>query len=223
MTRPDSILSSRAIQGHYFLLIACGIGLLFSIPPVARVAQLMEPHWEPPPQTFFVVYVAITALVGLARGSAAASWGRVRWNTVRSLAVLVLFGQFLVLPYLIFSRALLPGRDTALLLLVGYSTLASLMFSLLSLRLGLWGSARRTRPFVLQYTVFGLFLVVPWVLRFATRIPPIASLLSPINAALRIVHPASAAENAAAFAFVLLMISLQLLRIRRLIRRAHAV
>jgi tryptophan-rich sensory protein len=223
MTRPSSILSSRAVQGYYSLLVACGIGLLFSIPPTTRVAQLMEPHWEPPPQTFFVVYMAITALLGLARGSASASWGRVRWNTISSLAALVLFGQFLVLPHLLFSRALLPGRDAALFVLVAYATLVALMFSLISLRLELWGTARRTRPFVLQYTVFGLILIVPWVLSFIARIPPIVVILSPIGATLRIMRIASATENAVAFAFVLLMISIQLLRIRRFIRRTHAV
>lgn len=223
MTSPNSVLSSRAIQGYYFLLVSCGIGLLFSIPPATRVAQLMAPHWEPPPQTFFAVYVTITALLGLARGAAAASWGRVRWNTIVSLSVHAMFGQFLVLPLLIFSRALLPGRDTALLLLVAYSTLATLMFSLIALRLELWGTARRSRPFILQYTVFGLFLVVPWVLTFLARTPPIVAVFSPIGAALRILQPAPATESIVAFASVLLIISIQLFSIRRPIRRTHAV
>jgi hypothetical protein len=223
MSRSASVLSGRTVQGYYFLLIACGVGLLFSIPPATRVAQLLEPHWEPPPQTFFVVYVAVTALLGLARGSAAASWGRVRWNTILSLAGLVLFGQFLVLPHLLFSRALLPGRDVAIFLLVAYSTLVAMMFSLISLRLELWGTARRTHPFVVQYTVLGSVLLVPWILGFIARIPAIVVALSPIGAALGILGPASAMENAVAFAFILLMISIQLLRIRRLIRRTHAV
>ena len=223
MTNPSSVLSSRAIQGYYFLLVACGIGLLFSIPPATRVAQLMEPHWEPPAQTFFAVHVTITALLGLARGAAAASWGRVRWNTLLSLSAHALFGQFLVLPFLIFSRALLPGRDAALLLLVAYSTLAALMFSLIALRLESWGSVRRARPGILQYTVFGLVLVVPWVLAALAPTLPIIAVFSPIGAALSIVQPASAAETAVAFASVLLMISVQLLRIRQPIRRTHVV
>ena len=222
MTSPNSVLASRAIQGYYFLLVSCGIGLLFSIPPATQVAQLMTPHWDPPPQTFFAVYVTVTALLGLARGAAAASWGRVRWNTIVSLAVHAMFGQFLVLPFLIFSRTLLPGRDTALLLLVAYSMLVTLMFSLIALRLELWGTARRTRPFILQYTVFGLFLVVPWILT-SLRTPPIVAVFSPIGAALRILQPAPATENVVAFASVLLIISIELLSIRRPIRRAHAV
>lgn len=223
MTSTSSVLSSRAIQGYYFLLFACGIGLLVSIPPATRVAQLMEPHWEPPPQTFFVVYVTITALLGLARGSASASWGRLRWNTILSLSVHAMFGQFLALPFLIFSRALLPGRDVALLLLIVYATMAAFMFSLIGLRLGIWGSARRSRPFVLQYTLFGLFLVVPWIVSFLARIPSIVAAFSPIGAALRIMQPASGAENALAFTSVLLMICIQLFSIRRPIRRSHAV
>jgi hypothetical protein len=223
MTSLSSVLSSRATQGYYFLLVSCGIALLFSIPPATRVAQLMQPHWEPPPQTFFAVYVTITALLGLARGAAAASWGRVRWNTILSLSVHAMFGQFLVLPFLIFSRALLPARDAALIVLVAYSTLAALMFSLIALRLELWGSARRTRPFILQYVVFGLILVVPWFLTFVPRTPPIVALLSPIGAAMRILRPASATENVVAFACVLLIISIHLLSIRRTIRRTHAV
>ncbi len=223
MINTRSVLSSRALQGYYFLLVACGIGILLSIPPATRVAQLMEPHWDPPPQTFFVVYVTITALLGLARGSAAASWGRVRWSTLLVLLVHTLFGQLLALPFLVFSRALLPGRDTALVLLVVYSTLAALMFSLIALRLELWGTVRRSRPFVLQYTVFGLILAVPWVVSIIAQVPPIVAVLSPIGAALRIMHPASAAENSTALVFALLMIGIQLLSIRRPIRRHHAV
>ena len=223
MTSPRSVLSSRASQGYYFLLVACGIGLLLSIPPATRVAQLMEPSWEPPPQTFFAVYATVTALLGLTRGAAAAAWGQVRWNTILSLSAHALFGQFLVLPFLIFSRALLPGRDAALLLLVAYSTLVAVMFSLIALRLELWGGARRTRPFILQYAVLGLFLGVPWVLTSVARAPQIVAVFSPIAAALRILQPASAAEIAVAFASVLLMISVQLLRIRHPIRRTHAV
>jgi hypothetical protein len=222
MTSPSSVISSRAIQGYYFLLVACGIGLIFSIPPATRLAHLMQTHWEPPPQTFFAVYLTVTALLGLTRGAAASSWGRVRWNTVLSLSMHAAFGQFLVLPFLIFSRALLPGRDTALLLLVAYSTLVALLFSLIALRLELWGNARRTRPFVLQYAAFGLFLVVPWVLTFLARIPPIVAVFSPLGAALTILRPASATENTVAFAFLLLMICIQLLSIRRPIRRTHA-
>lgn len=223
MTSPSSVLSSRAVQGYYLLLVACGIALVFSIPPITRVAQLMQPHWEPPPQTFFAVYVTISALLGLARGASAASWGRVRWNTILSLSVHAAFGQFLVLPLLVFSRALLPGRDVALVLLVAYSLLAILMFSLIALRLELWGSARRTRPFILQYTIFALFLIVPPAFSFLARTPSIVTVFSPLGAALRILQPASATELVVAFVFVLLIILIQLLRIRRLIRRAHAV
>ena len=223
MISPRSILSSRALQGYYLLLVACGVSILFSLPPATRVAQLMEPHWDPPPQTFFVVYATITALLGLARGSAAASWGRLRWHTILTLTAHTLFGQLLALPFLIFSRALLPGRDVALFLLVAYTSLAALMFSLIALRLELWGTARRHRPFVLQYTVFGLFLAVPWAASMIGRIPPIVAVLSPIGATLRIMQPASAAENIVTLAFVLLMIGIQLLSIRRPIRRTHAV
>jgi len=220
---PRSIFASRALQGYYFLLATCGISMLLSIPPATRVAQMMEPHWAPPPQTFFVVYATITALVGLARGSAAASWGRVRWDTILAVTAHTLFGQLLALPFLIFSRTLLPGRDVSLCLLVMYSTLAALMFSLIALRLELWGSVRRHRAFVLQYVIFGLFLAVPWMASMTVQIPPIVAVLSPIGATLRIMRPASATENIATFAFVLLMIGIQLLSIRRPIRRPHAV
>ena len=52
MNSSRSLLSPRAIQTYTFLLVACGAGLLLSIPPITRVARLLEPHWNPPWQTF---------------------------------------------------------------------------------------------------------------------------------------------------------------------------
>ncbi len=223
MTSPSSVLSPRAVQVHTFLLVVCGVGLLLSIPPITRVARLLEPHWNPPWQTFFATYVATTALIGLSRGSSAAAVSPLRWSVILSLLVHTAFGQMLVLPMLVFSRSLAPGKDVGLLLLLLYSTCSAMMFSLIALRMELWGVARRTRPFFLQYMLFGLFVVAPWVLSFVERIPAIVAVFSPIGAALQIMQSASSAEIAVAFGFVLLMISIQLLGIRRQIRRPHAV
>ncbi len=223
MSSSCSPISPHVIQGYYFLLVSCGIALLLSIPPSTHVAQLMEPHWEPPPQAFYMTYVIVTAILGLARGSAAPSWGRVGWRTVSSLALLVLFGQCLVLPHLLFSRALLPNKDIVPLLLFVYAALVGWMFSLVALRLELWGTARRTRPFLVQYAVLGLVLIAPWLLSLSEHVPRIVATFSPIGAALGIVHSAPSGEHAVAFGFVALMILLQLLGLRHPIRRAHAI
>lgn len=223
MDHSSAPLSGYAVQGYYVLLVACGSALLFSIPHASRVTDLIRPHWDPPSSVFFAVYGVMTALLGLARGSAAASWDTAGWRTVGSLLGLVLFGQFLVLPHLLFSRALLAGRDTILLPLIAYVTLTAFMFSLIALRLELRAAARNTRPFILQHAVFALFVIVPWILSLVEHVPHIVAFLSPVGAALGMIHSASAMEHVVAFAFVGSVVVLQLIGIQRSIRRTHAI
>jgi hypothetical protein len=223
MTRSDSVFSNSAVQGYLLLLVACGAGLLLAIPSGTRVSHLLAPHWKPSPLLFFITYFTITSVLGTFRGISATRWSRLQWGTLLRLAGHALFGQLLVLPYLVFARALLPGSSTVIPLIAVYATLAAYMFSLIGLQLELWGRARRAHTFILQYMIFGLFFLLPWLIALVPRIPSAIMLLSPVGAALRITQQGSAWELSVAFGFVLLMICLQLLRIRRPIRRSHAV
>lgn len=223
MTRNDSVFSSSAVQGYSLLLLACGGALLFSIPSATRVSGLMGSHWEPSPLLFHLTYLTLMSLFGMFRGIAAARWYRLQWGTLLRLAGHILFAQLILLPYLIFARALLPGKSMVTPLLGVYATLAACMFSMIGLRLNVWGSARRAHTFVVQYTIFGLLLLLPWVIGLVPRIPSSIAVLSPVGAALRIVQDGSALELSVAFGFVLSMVCIQLFWTRRLIRRSHAV
>jgi len=223
VTRPDSVFSSSAAQGYFLLLVACGGGLLFSIPAGAHVSNLMEVHWNPSPVVFHLTYLTLLSLLGTFRGIAAARWDLQAWKSLPRLGAHILFGQLIVLPYMLFSRALLPGRPLVLLLLGAYAMLIAFMFSLIAFRLDRWGRARHAHTFMLQYAIFGLALLLPWALGLIPQVPGAISLFSPLCAGLRITQSASAEELAIAFAFALLMIAIQLVGIRRSTRRSHAV
>lgn len=223
MTQSDSVFSSGAVQGYLLLLVACGAGLLFSIPAGAHVADLMNLSWNPSPLVFHLTYVALLGILGTFRGIAAARWDRAVWDRVVRLGMHVLFGQVIVLPYLFFSRALLPGSAWPLVLLAVYATLASYMSSLVALRLERWGAARHAHTFLLQYATFGAVFFVPWAIGLVPRVPSAVALLSPLGAGLRILQSAPAQELLIAFGFVLFVIAVLLPGMRRPMRRSHAV
>ena len=223
MRNRDSVLSAGAVQGYFLLLFACGAALLLSIPSGARVAQLLEVQWRPSPLVFHVTCLTLLALLGTFRGISAASWERPAWKTLYALVGHVLLGQLLLLPYLFFARALLPGKEHVLPLFVVYSSLVSFMFGSIALRLDLWGRTRDVHTFMLQYALFALLFLVPWSLGFVPGIPSIVTLVSPLGATLYILESPSTAGLLVAFAFVLLLTLAQLPGIRRLIRRPHAI
>ena len=223
MTRQDSVFSSSAVQGYLLLLFACGAALLFSIPTGARVSDLLELRWNPSPLIFHLTYVTLLGLLGTFRGIAVTRWDRQGWGAVVRIAGHILFGQLLLLPYLLFSRALLAGRGLVLPLLALYATCVAIMFSLIAYRMELWGTTRRVPTFLLQYSVFGLVLIVPWTVGLIPGIPTALTLLSPIGAALQTVQGASAPELIVAFAFVVAVAFTQVVGIQRALRRTHAV
>ena len=219
----DSVFSSGAVQGYLLLLLACGAALLFSIPSGARVSDLLELRWNPSPLVFHLTYVTLLGLLGTFRGIAATRWERQGWGSLARVAGHVLFAQALLLPCVLFSRSLLPGRGLVLPLLVLYATCVAIMFSLIAYRVELWGRARRIPTFLLQYAIFGLVLILPWLISLIPSAPAVLMLLSPIGAGLRMVRNASASELVLAFAFVGITASLQLLGLRRTLRRTHGV
>jgi len=223
MRPQDSILSAGSVQGYVLLLIACGGALLLSIPSGARVAQLMDLQWHPSPILFHAAYVVFIALLGTFRGITAARSGRPRRRALLRAASHLLFAQVTVLPCLFFARALLPGKEYVLPLLVLYSSLAAGMHAMLAFRLELWGRARGVHTFMLQYALFGLILVVPWSLAFVPGAPAAVTLFSPIGVALRITQGPSPTELLIAFAFVVFVLCWRLIGLRRIDRRPHAV
>lgn len=223
MTRPDSVFDSGAAQGYFLLLLASGAALLFSIPAGAYVSDLMESSWKPSPLVFHLTYITLLGLFGTFRGIAGAGWEGPVWSRLFHLARHVLFGQLIVSPYLFFSRALLPGRSSALPLLAVYTTVVAFTLALIAFRLERWGQRRGVRTFLLQYVLFALLLVAPWALGMLSGVPDAVGLLSPIGAGLRILGTAPAAELAVAFVFVLIVLLIQILGIRRSTRRNHAV
>jgi len=223
VTKQDSVFSSGAVQGYLLLLLACGAALLFAIPSGARVSDLLELRWNPSPLVFYLTYVTLVGLLGTFRGIAATRWDRRGGSAVVRIVGHVLFGQLLLLPYLLFSRAFLAGRGLALPLLALYVTCVAIMFSLLAYRVARWGTTRRVHTFLLQYTLFGLVLILPSAVGLIPQVPAALTLLSPIGATVKIVRGASAPELVLAFAFTVAIAFAQLIGIQRTVRRTHAV
>ena len=223
MSKSHSILSSAAVQGYFVLLVGCGVGLLFSIPSAASVADLAELQWKSSPVAFHLTFVTLLSLLGAFRGVAAAGWDAPERRILTHLAVHILAGQLIVLPYLVFSRVLLPASGLSLPLLATYATITAFMFSVIELRLGRWGRARQVHTLLLQYAAVGLLFLLPWAISVIPGVPPTVTLFSPIGAALKITQAASASEPAVALAFVTLMTLVQLVCLRRAAGRNHAV
>ena len=192
------------------LVLLCGVALALSIPG-AHVVQDLESVQHishalglDMTRIFLDAYVLCLGLLGLILGSASAERGERGPRMILWLALRVLLGQLLCLPYLVFSRALFPGRDGGLALVVLFATLTSLAFAVLN-----W-LIEKMRQFPTRPLFgFAAFLALSFVP--LGRIP----LLSPIAAAQLLLNRPAPLQGLAAFAVpVALLVALSLLVVR---------
>ena len=224
--KPESVFSMSSLQGFLTLVIVCGIALLFSIHPGARVESLHASRWIIPPSSFHVVYVLMLGLLGVSRGAliAANLPARIfRPKLYAQMAQHILVAQLLMLPFLVFSRSVFPDRSGSLLLLFVYATLISFLFCLISYRLDLRSMQRRRSAFLLRYGVYFACVLIPFGLGVSTRALSAFVSLSPIGVAQQIVGELSALPLAVAFVFPVVATLLLLIRSRPVLRRGHEV
>ncbi|MGD9676230.1 MAG: hypothetical protein AB7V19_06060, partial [Candidatus Bipolaricaulia bacterium] len=128
MARPPLPIDHDGRPPFLGLVLLCGIALVLSVPGARVVRDLgstqqivrtlgLDMTW-----VFLDVYVLAMGLLGLGLASARAEQRERRSQRVGRLTLRLLLGQLLCLPYLVFSRALFPGRDAGLVLVVLLAT-----------------------------------------------------------------------------------------------------
>jgi len=224
--RPESVFSMASLQGFLTVVIACGIALLLSIHPGARVAALHGSRWIIPPSSFHIVYVLMLGFLGVGRGALIAANLPLRVFRPKlygQIAQHIVLAQLLVLPLLVFSRSVFPDRSGSLLLLFVYATLISFLFALVSYRLDLRGMRRKRSAFLLRYGIYVGYVLIPFGLGISTRALSGFVSLSPIGVTQQIVGEISALPLVVAFLFPVLATLLLLVRGRPTLRRGHEV
>ena len=215
----DSLVPDDAIQTYSALLLLCGIAMLFAIPFAARVSQHSMFRSFYVPSMFFVVYAFLMSVVGVNRGSAVAAEERGLKAAVM-IASHVLLGQLLVLPYLIYVRAVLAASEPRIAVIALYSLIVAFLAGLVGHALECRAISRR-KPALLMKTALVLgYYFVPFMLNLAVRDRvALVSLVSPFGAVLHILERGSAIATSVAFAIPTAMIAVLLLRMKHQARR----
>ena len=216
----ENLVPNDGIQTYSALLLLCGVAMLFAIPFAARVSQhsLFRSFYVP--SMFFFVYTFLMTVLGMSRGGAVAAQDR----TIRAavaIALQVLLGQLLVLPYLIYVRAVLTASEPRIAVIAVYAFLVAFLAGLIGHRLECRAIDQR-KPALLRKTALVLaYYVAPFALSLAFgEHVAFISLLSPIGTVLHILDRGSAVSTIVAFAIPAAMIGLLLFRMRRTAQEA---
>jgi len=201
MKRRDLITEQGGWGVYVSLLLLCGVALVFSMPWATRVRELIASPWQPSPLVFFSVYALLAAIVGLNRGAALAPRGVLQWRPLLKVAAQIGFAHFLLMPYLVYVRVLLPGLEMRIPILAAYTLLVSAVLGLAAHCLESWRSARGETSSGLRYGVlFGLFCLPLLAAfggeRFGSMVP-----LSPFGVVYRLLTESAGADLPIAFGF----------------------
>ncbi|MCX6094601.1 MAG: hypothetical protein NTY63_07280 [Candidatus Bipolaricaulota bacterium] len=161
MTRSYPLMDRDGWRPYFSLVLFCGIALTLSIPSARVVRDLASASFLSVLPTFFYAHALFMGLLGLALGTASAGRGEQGGRMLVSLALRVLLGQFLCLPYLVFARGLFPGRGETFALIALFTTLVSLALAVF----GRWiEQPRRSGPssgFLAKYALFIGYYAAP--------------------------------------------------------------
>jgi len=195
------LLTPDGMQIHSILLLVCGTSLLLAIPFAGRVSQITDSaigdlHL---PSAFFVLYTLFMALVGLNRGTLAAHRRDMAYG--KALVVgQVLVAQALVVPFLVFVRAIFPGAAGRIALVASYVTLTTLASGLIGLAIESRALRTGKSSFPLRHLVILAYFVVPVFLGFADHAAArYVSVLSPLSTVLQLLTGLPVAVGVVAF------------------------
>ena len=191
MTRAYVLLDRESWRPFFTLVFFTGVALVLSVPGARAVGDLARASFLVRTPTFFYALTLFMGLLGLGIGATSAERGERGERMVRCLLLRVLLGEFLVLPYLVFSRALFPGREGAFALVILYTTLVSLLCAIVSRLVEQPLRWRSSTGFLVKYVFFLGYNAVP-----LAGVP----LLSPLGATRVLLEGATPVAAAAAFA-----------------------
>ena len=161
MQKRFSLVDAQMMKPLFSLVLFCGLALILSIPPGRQVKDFGSLASLQRQGMYFYVYVFFSGMLGLSLGTLAA----VQQEAGRALYVHLLariaLGQALLVPYFIFMRALYPGREGMLVLVVLYATLVAFLMSVASRLIEESGHGASPRGFLGKYAVFVIYFAAP--------------------------------------------------------------
>jgi len=161
VTRPYVLIDRESWRPFFNLVVFCGVALVLSIPGARIVQDLASTSFLSRLPTFYYAYALFMGFLGLGLGATSAERGERGARMLFWLASRVLLGQLLCLPYLIFSRALLHGREGAFVLIFLFTTLVSLLCAVLSRLVEQPLRGRSSTGFVAKYVFFLCYNAIP--------------------------------------------------------------
>jgi len=223
--RTDSVFSASALQAHIAMILISGISLAVSIQPPTQISALRVAALAYSPMIFPVVTTLVFGLFAVSRGALLASEAGNR--LVRSRLVLramqqISFGLLVLLPFYVFSRALLPTGTRGVLALLGYSLLFGLFACVASFHLESHRVRERRSAFLLRYTFYLAFCLIPFALGTISESVSFFLSLSPMGFAIEVVQGISAVQAALGCVVPFLGLIIVLMRLQRADRRHHA-
>lgn len=161
MEKKFSLVDAQIMKPFFGLVLFCGLAFILSIPPGRQVKDFGSIAALQREGMYFYVYVFFSAALGLSLGTLAASQREVGRALYVHLLARVALGQSLLLPYFIFVRALYPGREGMLVLVVLYATLVAFLMSVASRLIEESGHGTSPRGFLGKYAAFMIYFAAP--------------------------------------------------------------
>ncbi len=223
--RTDSVFSASALQAHVAMILVSGLSLALSIQPPTQISALRVAAMTYSPMIFPLVTTLIFGLFAVSRGALLASEAGDRIARARLLLRAIQqisFGLVVLVPFYVFSRALLPTGTWGVVALLGYSFLFGLFVCVASFHLERHRVRKRRSAFLLRYAVYLALCVIPFALGTISESVSLLLTVSPIGFAIEVVQGISVAQAVSGCVVPFLGLMGVLMRLQRADRRHHA-
>ncbi len=214
MSRRNVLIDRDTWQPFFSVLLFCGIGLILMIPTASYIRDFDRVAFLPGVPIYFYTYALFMGILGLNLGATSSARGEWGWPVIPLLAGRILLAQCLVLPYFVFARALYPGKEVAFVLIILYTTIASLLVAITSRLIEGPRPQYTPRGFLLKYAAYIFYCVIP-LLGFP--------ILSPLGVVARILNGESVGLLLLAYVVPLVLLVAVLLLLHRRFERGTDV
>lgn len=161
MAKRYELVDQRMLQPLFGLVFLSGVALVLSIPWARYVRDFSTFAFFSEFPIYFSAHAFLVGILGLNLGAISAARREPIVLSVSLLTKRVLLGQFLTLPYLLFARAIYPGKDGTFALILLLTTLVSLACALASRLVEEPSGPSSSRGFPLKYLLFLTWYLAP--------------------------------------------------------------